>query len=669
MSDYEGEGYVAIRHYNVTNMYFLDVDNITVTDPDGTTVLVSADGTSIPSDWTNQDVDGDGYSWSTSLITGYFVSQSYDNDFGPLYPDNWLIIPVSNLGGTLSFTAKGQDASFPSEIFGVFVTTASLEDALEPVAAGSWSNEITTTNTSYSITGLTANTPYEWKVKGVCGANDESSWATSTFSTIELGAKNFVTEGNWNVADNWEPAGVPTIDDKVIISANATIPAGVVATAKNITLNGGTLTIADGGQLKQNGNVELIMEKEIAGYGTGDDKWYLIASPLTTTRLTFVQDWSYVNALTGNYDLYTFDPTADDGLEWINYRFNSTHADFTSGNNNPVLVQQKGYLYAHKEGIPLQFEGSTAVKSNNNVLDYEMSFDETSDDDFNGWVLVGNPYTCDATISYIDDFGEVLPAVFYKMNDDGDGLVFDPFEENYATLPPLAGAFVNFSETGKIQFSSEIDDISGNDPIGNGNIGKGLIGFKLSQGRNKVVDQGCIRFGRGYNLKHLSFRRNSSKVYMPVDGNDYAVVYTENQGEMPVSFKAENNGTYTLNFNTKNVELGYLHLIDNMTGNDVDLLATPSYSFEANTTDYANRFKLVFASGNADDTFAFFSNGSFVINNEGNATLQVIDVTGRILSSENINGCANVNVNATPGVYMLRLVNGDNVKVQKVVVR
>ena len=108
-----------------------------------------------------------------------------------------------------------------------------------------------------------------------------------------------------------------------------------------------------------------------------------------------------------------------------------------------------------------------------------------------------------------------------------------------------------------------------------------------------------------------------------------------------------------------------------MTGADVDLLATPSYTFEARTTDYANRFRLVFAANNSssEDNFAFFSNGSFVINNEGMATVQVIDINGRILSSESINGCANINVNAAAGVYVLRLINGENVKVQKVVVR
>ena len=127
--------------------------------------------------------------------------------------------------------------------------------------------------------------------------------------------------------------------------------------------------------------------------------------------------------------------------------------------------------------------------------------------------------------------------------------------------------------------------------------------------------------------------------------------------------------TSTLSINTENVELGYLHLIDNMTGNDVDLLSNPSYTFEAKSTDYANRFKLVFATGNTDDNFAFYSSGNFVINNEGIANIQVMDVNGRIISSESINGCANLNVNAAPGVYMIRLVNGDNVKVQKVVVK
>ena len=153
------------------------------------------------------------------------------------------------------------------------------------------------------------------------------------------------------------------------------------------------------------------------------------------------------------------------------------------------------------------------------------------------------------------------------------------------------------------------------------------------------------------------------------------MVRSDNEGEMPVNFKAETLGTYTLSVNAENVEMTYLHLIDNKTGNDVDLLATPSYTFEANTRDYANRFKLVFKANTgveentATETFAYFNGTNWTVSNVGDATLQVIDMMGRVLSSETLNGNANVNINQPAGIYMLRLVNGENVKVQKVVVR
>lgn len=83
------------------------------------------------------------------------------------------------------------------------------------------------------------------------------------------------------------------------------------------------------------------------------------------------------------------------------------------------------------------------------------------------------------------------------------------------------------------------------------------------------------------------------------------------------------------------MEFSYLHLIDNLTGNDVDLLATPSYSFEAKTTDYDLRFKLVFkadegAGEAASVPFAYISDGKIIILGEG--MVQVIDITGRIIT-------------------------------------
>ena len=69
---------------------------------------------------------------------------------------------------------------------------------------------------------------------------------------------------------------------------------------------------------------------------------------------------------------------------------------------------------------------------------------------------------------------------------------------------------------------------------------------------------------------------------------------------MPLNFKAARNGEYTLSFKVENVDLEYLHLIDNLAGNDIDLLVTPTYTFEAKTSDYASRFRLVFSASETD---------------------------------------------------------------------
>ena len=64
---------------------------------------------------------------------------------------------------------------------------------------------------------------------------------------------------------------------------------------------------------------------------------------------------------------------------------------------------------------------------------------------------------------------------------------------------------------------------------------------------------------------------------------------------MPICFKAEKEGDYILRFYIEGISFNYLHLIDNLTGDDVDLLVSPYYSFSAKTSDAASRFKLVFA--------------------------------------------------------------------------
>jgi hypothetical protein len=196
-----------------------------------------------------------------------------------------------------------------------------------------------------------------------------------------------------------------------------------------------------------------------------------------------------------------------------------------------------------------------------------------------------------------------------------------------------------------------------------------------------VIDNAILRFDGGQTLEKFSFREGSTKIYFPQDGKDYAIACAESTGEMPVNFKASENGTYTISVNVDNVELGYLHLIDNLTGADVDLLTgwgdarhcVSTYTFNAKTSDYESRFRLVFVAkgeegpSTGSDTFAYVSNGNIIVNGEG--TLQVIDMLGHVLYTAEAHSAFRIPHSAFPfGVYVLRLIDGDNVRTQKIVV-
>jgi M6 family metalloprotease-like protein len=114
----------------------------------------------------------------------------------------------------------------------------------------------------------------------------------------------------------------------------------------------------------------------------------------------------------------------------------------------------------------------------------------------------------------------------------------------------------------------------------------------------------------------------------------------------------------------------------NWTQNGEEVSTEASYSFiVTNDVDLVANFSEDLSIGEdgsntGSEVFGFINDsGSFCIFDiEGAATLQVVDVMGRILSSESFNGSYEKRLDVVPGVYMLRLINGNNVKVRKIVI-
>ena len=376
--------------------------------------------------------------------------------------------------------------------------------------------------------------------------------------------------------------------------------------------------------------VPTTFTKEIIGYGDGDDHYYLIATPIDNMNPADVDGMITDTAM--NYDLYWFNQSED--LEWRNYKEETFN-----------LVSGKGYLYANKYTDTLVFAGTPYEGDGKVTLRYDANAQ------FPGWNLVGNPFT---TTAYIED-----GRSFYTMNSDGSEIIVAETD----SIAAMEGVFViaqNDNEA--MTFTTTAPDSNGKD-----------ITLNISQSRGKVIDRAIVRFGEGSqqcNLPKFQIRKNSTKVYIPENNIDYAVLSARQEGELPVNFKAEKNGTYTLTVSTTlNSQLSTLNLIDNVTGNDIDLLATPSYNFEAKVTDHENRFKLVFATSNTEknDDFAFISNGELIVNGQG--ALQIFDALGRQLFSKALSTPnSQLSIPNTPGVYMLRLVTGNSTKTQKIVI-
>ena len=497
-------------------------------------------------------------------------------------------------------------------------------------------------------------------------------------------------------------------NDTYIAQSNAETLYGIhyingVVNTRNAVTNNGKLVVKSGGELDMSLQTltntiaaNLIIEdgaqvtnavnafagtvfKNIAGtdFGTPEQPtnggYYLIASPVSQPVVPSASN----GFVTENWDLYAYD--AAQPYEWRNYNLANDQHAFEN------IEVHHGYLYASQENTTLSFEGTlnnfpsnlSLIDENDAIEIMPLVYDaNNSDNDLKNLTLVGNSYaeTYDFYVWDEDegDFGDFnWGFTAYTLNDEGNGFDTDIYEmlENVA---PMDAFFV--LATGPNQKVVKYAQSIGND----GRNRK--LNVKVSRQNGTQLDNAIVSFAGGSMAKKLYLTDNSTRVYFPISNQDYAVVRVQSEGEQPVNFKAKENGTYTLSVETKNVEMNYLHLIDNMTGADVDLLATPSYTFEAKTSDYASRFRLVFSANSisedadGDSAFAYFNGTNWTISNPSigsgsEATLQVVDVMGRVLSSETLSGNAEVNINQPTGVYMLRLVSGDSVKVQKVVVR
>ena len=422
-----------------------------------------------------------------------------------------------------------------------------------------------------------------------------------------------------------------TIDNSSVYIIN---PTGMLtANGSLVSADPTRFILENGAQLiHSSSGVKATVKKGINAYTANDNGWYFIASPITENTTATAAN----GLLTNNYDLYAFDQSQI--LEWRNYEDNSF-----------PLAHKTGYLYGNNGNTTLSFAGTLAATVTATSLAYDANATTLK-----GFNLIGNPYPCNATIT--NDF--------YTTN--GSTVIL---AQNGTVIAPCEGVFVKATGAGQsVTFNKAVS--------AKGSASGDCIDLVISQkqerdGGSTPLDRARVRFGEGIGMEKLNLDNEHTQISFWNNGQDFAVAYTDGQDEMPLNFKAAENGTYTLAFEVENLDLDYLHLIDNMTGDEVDVLAMPTYTFEAKTSDYASRFKLVFVNDKNDiepsESIGFVINNVFHLST-GQSDLQIIDLHGKVLRSESQTNHIGLN-GLSAGVYVVKIVANNHVATQKIVIK
>ena len=187
-------------------------------------VLLSTNfDTSSLSGWTNIDGDGDSNVWVLGSAAGgvylaagqslagsghngsadLVCSGSYSNVTGALTPDNYLVSPQVQLGGTITFWAVTQDVDYPYEHFGVAVSTTGNTDTADFTTIAEWTLNADGTGTS----------------GGGHNAKDQGAWGQFTVDlSAYAGQTGYVAIRHFNCSDEF----ILNIDDITIYGPDST---------------------------------------------------------------------------------------------------------------------------------------------------------------------------------------------------------------------------------------------------------------------------------------------------------------------------------------------------------------------------------------------------------------------------------------------------------------
>lgn len=399
------------------------------------------------------------------------------------------------------------------------------------------------------------------------------------------------------------------------------------------------------------------------------NKWYAISSPMHDSVLNIPDEgFSFyfeniangTNLATGTYDLFRYNERY---MTWENYKARSTNG-FTT------LEVGRGYIYriGGTSNATLRYRG---VENSGDISSIVYNSkpvplgSKNANDIQYGFNLIGNPYPHQVYYGAGINSSLLNMSFYYTLEPNGSWHIHSVNENRpIGTGEAILVQAIQASEP----FLTFTDNA--NAPSG-GNSGSSLM-FTVSDGTNEDVAYAVLGTANEKGMPKIAhMEAGLPSLSIRMGGNRYAMAAIDAETtELPLHFSGK-TGKYTISVEAVE-NAGYLHLIDLQTGNDIDLLSNPTYTFTQsgnNTSALGDRFLVKFSNSQlptSNSLFAYQIGDQTIIT--GTGTLQVFDVMGRQLLSTEVDSSPfslhRSQFSAT-GVYILRL----DGQTQKIVIK
>ncbi len=589
------------------------------------------------------------------------------------------------------------------------------------------------TGTSVNVTGLTSGNTYyfaiyEYSSTGNCYLTP----ALTGNSTTTVVTYNWTgnTNSDWQTTSNWSSGVIPTSSDDVTIpNGRPNYPVinngiGTIAQCNNITIeSSASVTIDPDGYMTVNGsitnnagNAGLVINSDATGTGSliqntssGVDatvncyfdatsrQWHLIASPVSAAPFT---------VLPSTNNLYAYDESTADYWTGTNYD-NGSISGWTAPSGN--MTVGKGYAFNYYLNT-ITYNGQLNPSSSTSSLSVPYTDNGVnapngaSYDDFDGWTLLGNPYT-----SAIDWDNAAVAHAAANLNDaiycydDKTAHTYTSYVGGTGTnggtqyIPAMQGFFVKSdnTETGgtlDIGAAARVHNAQGYWKT-NYSTPENFIRLKISA--NGYTDETVVRMLPEATLnmdngkdayKLFTMDTNVPQIYTRTNtSTDYSINTIEpiETGNVSIPLKVIQTGdNFTIDITEFNFNEINVYLKDNLTGTKKPLLLGESINFNSDNTDPNNRFELIFEKSVSKvnnynpETVMIYPNPNkgmfnFKINNANkDYKIELTNISGKIVWLTKSNqSLLRVDLSKlSQGIYFAKIYLNDNIQINKKIV-